>query len=157
MDAKNGPDVIRREALIAAGPHDAGIVDHGVDPSKVLARGAHRSPRAVRVGDRVRVRDGFAALGRDLVHNSLRAVTREIATVGRRAEIVDDDACAFSGEQARVGPPQSGTAAGHEDYVASEVHAVIPLPVPLPFSRCDSSKYNPFNLGGAVEATTPPH
>ena len=84
----------------------------------------HDRAAAIPCRDVVAADDGFAARGPDLVDD--RARRRRVTPVafGGGPDVVDDDVCAFGGEQQGVRPADASPGAGDDrDFAFEQTHA----------------------------------
>ena len=102
----------RREDHAVA--QEAGVVDEHVEAAERVDRGVHQAAGALPVGDVVGVGDGLAARRDDLVDEELRGRAVGTGSLARDAEVVHDDARAFTREQACVLAADAAPGAGHD-------------------------------------------
>ena len=105
---------------------DAGVVDEDVEIAERLDRAVDQALRTLPVGDVVAVDDRFAADGFDLVDNLLRRRDVGAGAVVGAAEVVDDDAGAFAGEEQRMLSSDSTACAGDDcNSAVKRSHAIL--------------------------------
>ena len=103
---------------------------------KRVERGLHDRGATLGRRDRVRVEDGLATRGLDLVDDLLAGSRVAAAAVDRAADVVDDHERAPAGEEQRVLPPEAAARTGDDRHLAVETE--IRHRRSTPICRCRS-------------------
>ncbi len=99
---------------------DAGIVDQDVDTAEGFERALHDGVGILRLGDRQRRGDGFAAGRLDRRHGVLRRAGVGAGAIEPGADVADHDARAFGGEQQRDAAADTAPGAGDDGGFAGD-------------------------------------